>query len=96
MDSWWTLGLFGNRVVRPARFTVMTTATGTRLIERYLHTRQVQYFRGHHDDEYFFLVNAYHGRLHVHLEPCGAGGTAVRVTITAERYYPAEQLDRVR
>ena len=42
----------------------MNTASGTQLIERYLSARQLRHFRGHHDDEYFFLVNAYHGRLH--------------------------------
>lgn len=67
----------------------MTIEFGAELIERYLHTRQVRYFRGHHDDEYFFLVNAYHGRLHVHLEPCGPERRMVKISITAERYYPA-------
>jgi hypothetical protein len=27
------------------------------LIEDYLSTRGVRYFRGHHDDEYFYLVD---------------------------------------
>ncbi|WP_208300471.1 hypothetical protein [Mycobacterium sp. DL592] len=67
----------------------MTIEFGAELIERYLRTRQVRYFRGHHDDEYFFLVNAYHGRLHVHLEPCGPDRRMVKISITAERYYPA-------
>jgi hypothetical protein len=73
----------------------MNTAVGAELIETYLRTRQVSYFRGHHDDEFFFLVGAYHGRLHVHLQPCGPSGAAVRISITAERYYPAEQRNRV-
>ncbi|BBY61407.1 hypothetical protein [Mycolicibacterium sarraceniae] len=73
----------------------MTTATGARLIKSYLSTRQLRHFRGHHDDEYFFLVSANHGRLHVHLQPCGPSGAAVQVTITGERYYPAEQRCRV-
>jgi hypothetical protein len=73
----------------------MNTAIGAQLIESYLRTRQVRHFRGHHDDEYFFLVSAYHGRLHVHLQPCGPSGAAVQVSITAERYYPAEQRTRV-
>lgn len=64
----------------------MNTAIGADLIESYLQARQVRYFRGHHQDEFFFLINAYHGRLHVHLQPCGA---AVHLSITAERYYPA-------
>jgi hypothetical protein len=73
----------------------MNTATGTQLIESYLSTRQMRHFRGHHDDEYFFLVSAYHGRLHVHLRPCGPSGAAVQISITAERYYPAGQRSRV-
>ncbi|NTY58809.1 hypothetical protein [Mycolicibacterium sphagni] len=73
----------------------MNTAIGAQLIESYLCTRQVRHFRGHHDDEYFFLVNAYHGRLHVHLRPCGPSGAAVQISITTERYYPAEQRTRV-
>ena len=71
------------------RLSVMTIDSGAELIERYLRSRQVRYFRGHHDDEFFFLVNAYHGRLHVHLEPCGADREMVKVSVTAERYYPA-------
>jgi hypothetical protein len=73
----------------------MNTAIGAQLIESYLRTRQMRHFRGHHDDEYFFLVSAYHGRLHVHLQPCGPSAAAVQVSITAERYYPAEQRTRV-
>lgn len=73
----------------------MTTQSGAEKIERYLRARSVQYYRGHHDDEFFFLVNTYHGRLHVHLEPCGADRETVKVTATAERYYPAAARDRV-
>ncbi|GAY13813.1 hypothetical protein [Mycobacterium sp. shizuoka-1] len=69
--------------------------TGAELIESYLRTRQVRYFRGHHDDEFFFVVGAYHGSVHVHLQPCGPADAAVRVSINAQRYYPAQQRDRV-
>jgi hypothetical protein len=55
----------------------------------------VRHYRGHHVDEYFFLVNAYHGRLHVHLQPCEPGGSAVQISITAERYYPADHRARL-
>jgi len=61
---------------------------GAQLIEGYLQSRQMRYFCGHHDDEFFFLVNAYHGRLHVHLQP---DDSAVYISITAERYYPADR-----
>ncbi|MGY4708532.1 hypothetical protein ACXDF8_03035 [Mycolicibacterium sp. CBM1] len=73
----------------------MTTATGAELIEGYLRARQVRYFRGHHDDEYFLMINAYPGRLHVHLKPCPRDATAARISVTAERYYPVTQWPRV-
>jgi len=69
----------------------MNTANGivgAELIKSYLQSRQMQYFCGHHDDEFFFLVNTYHGRLHVHLQP---RDSAVYISITAERYYPADR-----
>jgi hypothetical protein len=67
--------------------TAANGLVGARLIEGYLQSRQMRYFCGHHDDEFFFLVDAYHGRLHVHLQP---GGSAGDISITAERYYPAD------
>ncbi|MGI9163819.1 MAG: hypothetical protein ACR2JI_13010 [Mycobacterium sp.] len=63
------------------------------LIEKYLRTRGVRYFRGHRDDEYFYLVDTRiltgHARLHVHLAVCGAERDAVQISITGDRYYPA-------
>jgi hypothetical protein len=94
-DSWLEQGSYGNRTAVSIRFCVMTIESGADLIERYLRTRHVRYFRGHHDDEFFFLVNAFHGRLHVHLEPCGEDREMVKVTATAERYYPASSGTRV-
>ncbi len=68
-----------------------------RQIEDYLRTRGVRFFRGHHDDEYFFLVDflsgAYRGRLNVHLEACDAEPGTVLVTISPDRYYPAQTAD---
>lgn len=63
---------------------------GAELIENYLRTRGVRYFRGHHDDEFFFLLNTHHGRLHIHLEVCDASGDTIRLNVAAERYFPAE------
>ena len=69
------------------------------LIEEYLRTTGLRYFRGHHDDEYFFLVDflfvadSHHGRLHVHIEASGTDGG--QVSITPDRYYPAEARDRL-
>jgi hypothetical protein len=66
-----------------------------RLIEDYLRTRGVRYFRGHHDDEYFYLVDfvvgAYRGRLNVHLEAGGADRDTVLISITPDRFFPAER-----
>jgi hypothetical protein len=65
-----------------------------RLIEDYLRTRGVRYFRGHHDDEYFYLVDfvvgADRGRLNVHLEVCDADRGGLQASITPDRYYPAQ------
>lgn len=70
-----------------------------RQIEDYLHARGVRFFRGHHDDEYFFLVDflsgAYRGRLNVHLEVCDTEPGAVLVTISPDHYYPVGVADRV-
>ena len=68
----------------------------SRQIEDYLRARGVQYFRGHHDDEYFFFVDfpagAYGGRLSVHIEVSDAEPEDVLVTISPDRYYPAEKV----
>lgn len=60
------------------------------LIQDYLRKRGVRHFRGHHDDEYFFLVDVLvdgrHKRLNVHLQ---ASGEVVQVSIAPDRYYPA-------
>ena len=66
------------------------------MIPDYLRTRGVRYFRGHHDDEYFFLVDVLvggrHKRLSVHLQ---SAGEAVQVSIAPDRYYPAAARDRL-
>lgn len=76
-----------------------------RQIEDYLRARGAPYFRGHHDDEYFFFVDfvagAYRGnlsppgddrgRLNVHIEACDIEPGEVLVTISHDRYYPAEK-----
>jgi len=73
------------------------------LIEEYLRARGVRYFRGHHDDEYFFLVDfladfcldSRHGRLHVHLEVSGLLRDNVLLSITPDRFYPADKRDLI-
>jgi hypothetical protein len=70
-----------------------------REIEEYLRARGVHYFRGHHDDEYFFLVDfvagAYRGRLNVHLDVGDAGPDTVAVTISPDRYYSVEKAEQL-
>lgn len=70
-----------------------------RQIEDYLRARGVPYFRGHHDDEYFFLVefvaDAYRGRLNIHLEVSGAESDSVVVTISPDRYYRADAAEQL-
>lgn len=60
------------------------------LIQDYLRTRGARFFRGHHVDEYFFLVDVLvegrHKRLNVHLQ---ASGDTVTVLIAPDRYYSA-------
>ncbi len=63
------------------------------LIEEYLRTRGVRYFRGHHDDEYFHVVHTGTGRLYVHLEVCGDDRDAVQISISPDHYYPAGRGD---
>ena len=41
---------------------------GANLIERYLCTRGIRYFRGARESEYFYVANTRPFRLHVHLE----------------------------
>jgi len=69
------------------------------LIKDYLRANGVRYFRGHHDDEYFFLVDFLadtgHGRLHVHLAVGGLLRDTVQIGITPDRFYPADTRDRL-
>lgn len=70
-----------------------------RQIEDYLRARGVRFFRGHHDDEYFYLVDflsgAYRGRLNVHLEASDPEPETVVVTISPDRYRPVQDADRL-
>lgn len=65
------------------------------LIEECLRTRDVRYFRGRHDDEYFHLVHTGAGRLYVHLEVCGSDRDTVQISISPDHYYPAGQGERL-
>lgn len=68
------------------------------IIEEYLRASGVRYFRGHRDDEYFFLAEAlagmHQGRLHVRLG-VGADRGEVELVITPDRYYPGARRERI-
>lgn len=71
------------------------------IIEDCLRAKGVRYFHGHHEQEYFFLLDFLDqgaetgrpGKLHVHLDRA-AGGSEITVTVTPNRYYPAAAGDR--
>lgn len=62
-----------------------------------LRAKGVRYFHGHHEQEYFFLLDflghgagpARPGKLHIHLDRGGPTGDEVTVTVTPDRFYPA-------
>lgn len=66
---------------------------GARLIERYLRTRGGRYcgryFRGHHDGEFFYVINVRPRRLHVHLEICPTRSDVLVIRVTPTCFFPA-------
>ncbi len=71
-----------------------TESFDTELIERYLRTRKLRYFRGHHDGEFFFIHTVGHERLHVHLEIDPADPETLTIRVTPAHFFPAA--DRAR
>jgi hypothetical protein len=67
----------------------------TEMIERYLHTRGRRYFRGHHDEDYFFILTVGHERLHIHIEIPPADRHSVTVRATPSCFYPAAESARL-
>lgn len=61
----------------------------TNLIERYLSTSGLRFLRGEHDGEYFCVVDADSGRLHVHLEVSPSFGDMLSVSVSPGRFFPA-------
>lgn len=72
----------------------MSEPLSTNLIERYLCTRGRRYFRGRHDAEFFFVVNA-ERRLHVHLEIPPTNPDVFTVRVTPACFYPAADRTRL-
>jgi hypothetical protein len=64
-----------------------STSPCASLIERYMSSCGLRFFRGHHDGEYFFVTNA-HQRLHVHLEVSPSFGDVVSIRVTPAAFYP--------
>lgn len=72
----------------------MTEPLSANLIERYLRTRGRRYFRGQHDGEFFFVLNA-ERRLHVHLEIPAVHPDVVTVRITPACFFPVAEHARL-
>jgi hypothetical protein len=58
------------------------------LIEGYMSTCGLRYLRGEHDGEYFCVVNADGGRLHVHLEMSPSFDDVLIVSVSPGRFIP--------
>jgi hypothetical protein len=66
----------------------MTTGSiCTNLIERYLSTSGLRFLRGEHDGEYFCVVDAGAGRLHVHLEGSPSFDDMLSVSVSPGRFF---------
>ena len=72
-----------------------TEPSGTELVERYLRTRRLRYFRGGHDRECFFILTVGHERLHVHLEIAPGSRDILTVRVTPSYYFPAADRERL-
>ncbi|QLL06906.1 hypothetical protein [Mycobacterium vicinigordonae] len=66
----------------------------TDLIERYLRTRGRRYFRGRHDGEFFFVLDAGR-RLRVHLEIPPAHPDVFTMRFTPACFFPAAERPRL-
>jgi hypothetical protein len=67
----------------------MTTGSlCTNLIERYLATSGLRFLRGEHRGEYFCVVDAGAGRLHVHLQVSPSFDDMLSVTVSPGRFFP--------
>jgi hypothetical protein len=58
------------------------------LIERYLYTCGLRFFRGQHDGEYFFVANAHPRRLHVHLEISPSFDDVLIIRVAPACFFP--------
>jgi hypothetical protein len=67
----------------------MTSATlSENLIERYLFTCGLRFFRGQHDGEYFFVAKSHPRRLHVHLEISASFGDVLDIRVAPASFFP--------
>jgi hypothetical protein len=58
------------------------------LIGRYVRACGLRFLRGEHDGEYFCVVNAHPGRLHVHLEISTTFGDVLIIRVTPASFFP--------
>jgi hypothetical protein len=59
------------------------------LTERYLRTRGSRYFRGAHDNEYFYVAKTRPRQLHVHLEVSPAHDDVLMIRVAPACFFPA-------
>lgn len=67
----------------------------TQLIERYLKTRDLRYYRNSDADEYLLLFSTLHGKLHVTIRLGGPGNQVLVISVTPAVNYPAAQRVRL-
>ncbi len=65
------------------------------LVERYLRSRGLRFFRGGHDGGYFFILTVGHERFHVHLEVIPGKSDVLVVRVAPGHYFPATERDRM-
>jgi hypothetical protein len=69
----------------------MTSESLCAMVERYMSTCGLRFFRGQRDDEYFFVVNAQARRLHVHLEISPSFGDVLTIRVTPAGNFPVAE-----
>lgn len=67
----------------------------TSLIERYLDSRELQYYHGRGGKDMLVLFGSDHGRLHANLQICGKRADVLLVSVTPAVYYPASDRSRL-
>lgn len=67
----------------------------TELIERYLRSRQLRFFRSDDGEEFLLLSSYQRGKLHVNLRVNGLRRDLLEISITPAAYYSAGERPRL-